>query len=70
MSNFLDIRHNLYVGWVAGIAWRNGVNAEPVLDEAGNVTDRLAIHFDTADNVEDKISITVVVPPPPADWEL
>ena len=33
---FVDDRHALYVGWVCGIAWRNGIEAVPVTDDAGN----------------------------------
>jgi hypothetical protein len=61
MSNFLNDRHNLYVGWVLGIALKNGVPAVPVVDEDGNFTDRLSIPI--GDN-----NITVVVPEPPPEW--
>lgn len=63
VSNFLSERHTLYVGWVLGIALRNGVAAQPVLDDAGNYTDRLVVPLG-------EHSVTVVVPPPPVDWEL
>lgn len=61
MSHFVDDRHNLYVGWVMGIAARHGFMPEPVRDEAGNYTDRITLPIGDHE-------ITVVVPPPPADW--
>lgn len=67
MSNFVSETHTLYVGWVLGIALQNGVDAVPVLDEDGNYTDRLTIPWCRGD---DLVHITVVVPPPPDDWEL
>ncbi len=66
--NFIDERHTFYVGWVLGIARHNGVDAEPVLDDDGNYTDRLAIPL--ADRGDNLVSVTVVVPPPPPDWVL
>lgn len=54
-------RHSAYVGWVLGIALRNGLHASPVLDEASNYTDRLLVSFG-------EHAITVVIPPPPEDW--
>jgi hypothetical protein len=62
-GHFVDERHALYVGWVAGIALRNGVAVELVNDEHGNHTDRLRL-------VLDQTIIDVVVPPPPEDWSL
>jgi hypothetical protein len=62
--NFVDDRHNLYVGWVLGLALKIGLAFEPVVDEAGNFTDRL-----TLDLVPD-VMVTVVVPYPPDDWSL
>jgi hypothetical protein len=60
-----DDRHALYVGWVLGIAMRNGVDARPVLNDDGNYTDHLEVCVPDA-----KITITVIVPPPPEDWSL
>lgn len=65
---FLDERHVLYVGWVVGIAWKNGLNAEPVRDEAGNYTDRITIRFDQDSG--GITVVTVVVPPPPDSWKI
>lgn len=67
MSNFLNDRHTLYVGWVLGIALSNGVDAVPVLDEAGNYTDRLEI---TLSGGNPAVTIAVIIPEPPEDWEL
>lgn len=69
MTNFVDERHCLYVGWVVGIALRNGVPAKPILDDAGNYTDRIAFTgWDASDGVV--VEITMIVPPPPVEWEL
>jgi hypothetical protein len=64
MRNFVDTRHALYVGWVAGVAMRHNLAFEPVLDENGEFTDRLIY------GVRPGLTFTVVVPPPPDDWEL
>jgi hypothetical protein len=64
-GNFVDDRHTLYVGWVLGAALRNGLTAYPVLDDAGNYTDRITIPFGA-----DSVTLTVVVPYPPEDWTL
>lgn len=65
MSHPLEPRHALYAGWVLGIARRNGIDAQPVLDDAGNYTDRIA--FPVAGYA---VNVVVVVPPPPAGWSL
>ncbi len=59
---FVDDRHALYVGWVAGIAWRNGLPVEIIADDEGNYTDRMKIPL--APN----FTIIVVIPYPPDDW--
>lgn len=64
MSYFINDRHALFVGCVVGIALRNGVPLTPVLDGAGNYTDRLELHLD------DGMVAELVVPPPPDDWRL
>lgn len=61
-GNFVDDRHNLYAGWVLGHALKHGLPAEPVYDDDGIVTGRIMLH------VSDGIDITLIVPPPPADW--
>ena len=63
-ENFVDERHALYVGWVLGIATRNGLRAEPVVDSAGDYTDVLRIHLDDGQH------ILVAVPYPPDDWSM
>jgi len=60
---FVDDRHALYVGWVAGIATRHGLRVAPVMVDT-DYTDRIELIF------TDELSITVVVPYPPDDWEL
>ncbi|HSS11895.1 MAG TPA: hypothetical protein VLL25_18550 [Acidimicrobiales bacterium] len=62
-GHFVDDRHALYVGWIVGIALRNGVVVEPVIDEAGNYTDRLTVALFGSGP-----TVTLIVPPPPADW--
>ena len=39
----VDDRHALYIGWVVGIAMRNGIAASPTVDDDGNYTDRLTV---------------------------
>ena len=63
MSHFANPRHNLYVGWVIGHAYRHGLHAVPVMDEDGNYTDRFAIDVGGQ-------PLTLIVPEPPDDWEL
>lgn len=55
-------RHALYVGWVLGIAMRNGLDVLAVTKENGDYTPMLHITLPSGD------TITVVVPPPPDDW--
>jgi len=59
----LDDRHALYVGWVAGLAHRQGLDFSAVMDAEGWFTNHLVLELDG-------IKVTVVVPPPPADWTL
>jgi hypothetical protein len=60
-------RQALYVGWVAMLAAMNGLNVAVVTDGQGNYLPRLAITFPpTQGHLEH--TLTVVVPPPPADW--
>ena len=56
--------HALYIGCVAGIAVRNGLDVTFVDDENGVHTDRLLIHLTP------NVDITVIVPPPPPGWLL
>lgn len=63
-SNFLDERHNLYCGWVFGMALKHGLPIEPIGDDAGNFTDRFAMAL------PDGITLTLVIPPPPDEWTL
>jgi hypothetical protein len=64
MSNFHNDRHNLYAGWVAGIAAKHGVPLHPVKDSMGNYTAELQLEL------PGDITITLVVPEPPEDWNL
>jgi len=66
--NFISDRHALFVGWVLGIAVRNGVPASPVFDDDGNYTDRINIRI--GDTAAERVTLTVVVPEPPDDWKL
>lgn len=59
----IDERHALYVGWALGIAHRNGVRAEPVIDDDGNYTNRLRIPA-----LDPRLEL--IVPPPPDDWTM
>jgi hypothetical protein len=59
---FNSDRHALYVGWVIGIAMRNGIDARPEVDDAGNYTSHLIV------TAPDGTELRLVVPPPPDDW--
>lgn len=61
--NFQDERHALYVGWILGLAMKHGIPLQPEVDGEGNYMDRLRL------DLTDKTSLTLVVPPPPDDWE-
>jgi hypothetical protein len=69
-GHFVSDRHALYVGWVLGIALRNGVVLRNVDDEHGNHTDRLALDLYDPERRPVATTITFVVPPPPDDWTL
>jgi hypothetical protein len=60
---FVDDRHALYVGWCAGIAMRHGLKVRPVMD-GDDYTDRLSIVL------TDELSLEVIVPYPPDEWEM
>jgi len=61
---FVDDRHTLYCGWVAGIALRHGVPLSVVDDADGNHTNRLRL------NLPSGISVEIIVPYPPGSWSL
>jgi hypothetical protein len=58
-----DARHPLFVGAVAGLARRHGLDVSSEVDDEGDYTDRIIIRFGEA-------SVTLIVPPPPAGWTL
>ena len=60
---FISDRHALDVGWVAGIGLLHHLPLRIVTTETGDYTNRLAIDTPNGD------TITLVVPPPPDDWE-
>jgi hypothetical protein len=60
----LDAIHGLFVGAVLGTAWHEGVPLLAVVDEDGDYTDTLAL------KLRDDLTLTIVVPPPPAGWRL
>lgn len=63
LGNFETDRHALYCGWVMGVAKRHGLPFEAVMED-GNWTPKLALR------VSDDVAITLVIPPPPDEWEL
>lgn len=72
-GHFTDERHALFAGWVLGLAWRNGIAAEPVMDDDGNYTDRLEVRLPFRPDAGTDgglrwYSVTLIVPPPPDDW--
>ena len=60
-------RHAQYVGWMCGIARKNGVPLLPVLADDGGYSDQLGLSLFPA-GTEQRLKLTVVVPPPPDDW--
>lgn len=65
--HFVDERHALYVGWILGIAMRNGIDARPGIDDDGNYTDRLTVVLGDRTGML-PVTVEFIVPPPPADW--
>jgi len=63
-SNFESDRHTLYAGWVIGELLRSGTDATPVRDDDGNYTNRLVLNHHGGSR------ITLIIPPPPSDWDL
>ena len=64
-SNFESDWHTLYVGWVIGIAAKNGLPVKPVVDEDGNYLPEIQMSLDGG-----MITVILAVPPPPDGWEL
>ena len=67
-GHFIGDRHALYVGWVCGIAMRNGIYVRNVLDDDGNYTDRITVELYDPTQRPVKVTMTLVIPPPPDDW--
>ena len=63
----IPARHAQYVSWVAGLATKNGLDVRPILDDAGNWTDRLEC-FLRPYLLGPRVVVTLVVPPPLEDW--
>lgn len=61
--HFTDPQHAFYVGWVWATALEHGLPFEVVRDEDGNYTDRLRLQ------PKEGLTIDIVVPPPPDDWD-
>jgi hypothetical protein len=66
MSKPVSPEHALYIGAVFGLAMRNGIRAEPVVDEDGDYTDQIVLRM----GYDEGPTITLVVPPPPDDWTI
>jgi hypothetical protein len=64
MTGVYDDRHALYVGWVLGMGMRHGVPLSPIINDDGDYTSSLIL------KINDRVSITLVVPRPPADWTM
>lgn len=62
----IGARHRRYVGWICRIAVRNGLDAQPVHDGGGNLTDRITVR--APDGAGAGVTVTVIVPYPPDDW--
>ena len=68
---FVDDRHALYAGWVAGIAAQNGLSVMPVTDSEGNYMARIRLKFEDRNGSElTTTAIELIVPCPPYDWNL
>lgn len=63
----MTARHAMFVGWVAGIANREGVPLSPDVDDDGNYTNRLRLDVDGLE-LPEGVTLWVVVPPPPDNW--
>lgn len=66
-SPFVDQRHVLFVGWVLGLAMQAGLPVRPVVDAAGDYTNRLSLDLGGEDA---GYIVELIVPSPPADWTL
>ena len=67
----LEGRHARYAGWICGLAIANGLEVLPVVDEAGYYTDRVEVKLlRPISDGNPRVTVTLVVPPPPDDWEL
>lgn len=67
-SNFTSDRHTLYAGWVLGELIRSGLPVEPVRDASGNYTNRITVNPPLGG--ESAHAVTLMIPPPPDDWDL
>lgn len=66
-SNFTSDRHTLYAGWVLAQLLRSGLPVTPVRDADGNYTNRVHVHPPLGG---DPKPVTLMIPPPPDDWDL
>jgi hypothetical protein len=57
--NWESVNHPLYVGWVIGIARRNGVHLTPVVDEHGDYTDRATLEAPPTPSSSTTSSVTI-----------
>lgn len=59
-------RHAMYVGWLVGRARERGIDARPILDDAGDYTASVAVCVELVPGV---IATSIaLIPPPPEDW--
>ncbi len=68
---FVDERHALYAGWIAGIAARNGYKVEIVADAQNNYTDKIILRLPALDlgaKGATTLQLWLAVPYPPDDW--
>lgn len=67
-GTWIDDRHILYAGWVAGLAMRNGLIVHVCSDNDGNVTPELIVHLPTAESEDHTFGVRLIIPPPPDHW--
>lgn len=63
-------RHALFVGWICGLAIKQGLPMIPVANNDGRYTDTLELSLEPTKPGRPRIAVRVIVPPPPDDWTL
>jgi len=64
-SNFVSDNHALYCGQVLGLMMKAGLPFEPVVDDDGDLTNRVTVATSLPN-----LTITLLIPPPPDGWKM